>query len=153
MGTEPITHEYLLRCSPEHAFDAYAVRIGDWWPAMYSADASTFSGVSIEPHVGGAVLEEHRDGETHRWGEVTAWERGRLLSYTSTLAQTRESPSVIMVRFSPAGAGCRMIFEHGGWNERNQDDRRKFGDWPLILARFVELAEPPADKSASEGSG
>jgi superfamily II DNA/RNA helicase len=30
-------------------------------------------------------------------------------------------------------------------NERNEADRAKFGDWPDILARFVDVAERGAD--------
>ena len=87
------------------------------------------------------MIELHTGGQRYQWGEVTAWEPGERLSCTSTLAQTRESPSEIVVTFEPAADGCRVRFEHGGWDERYEADRRKFGDGPLILAGFVELAE------------
>jgi hypothetical protein len=68
------------------------------------------------------------------------WEPGRRLVYTSTLALTREHPSEISVRFTPHGQGCRMRFEHGGWNAGNASYRAKFGDWALILDRYAALA-------------
>jgi hypothetical protein len=34
-----------------------------------------------------------------------------------------------------------VVFEHGGWNERNAEYRDKFGDWPTILGGFVALAD------------
>ncbi len=49
MSSEPITHEYLLSCSPEHAFDVYVKRIGEWWHPDHTANAATLEGVTIEP--------------------------------------------------------------------------------------------------------
>ena len=45
------------------------------------------------------------------------------------------------MQFEQEDRGCTVRFEHGGWNERNSADRRKFGDWPLLLGRFAALAE------------
>ena len=148
MSVEPIRHEYHVRCTPDHAFESYAYGIGRWWPGTYSADAATFNDVHIEPRVGGAVIESHEGGETYRWGEVLVWAPGERLTYTSTLAQTRESPSEITVTFRPDDDGCLVVFEHGGWDEHNEPDRRKFGDWPLILSRFVDMAEDKASRSS-----
>ena len=149
MSLEPIRHEYHLRCTAERAFDTYA-DIGRWWPGTYTADAATFSGVHIEARVGGSVIESHEGGRSHRWGEVTVWAPGVRLAYTSTLGQTDDSPSEITVTFSPEEGGCRVVFEHGGWDERNEPDRRKFRDWPLILSRFVDMAE--AGTTGTSGS-
>ena len=41
--------------------------------------------------------------------------------------------------FVAAGAGCTMRFAHGGWTEANASARPKFGDWGVILERFVAL--------------
>jgi hypothetical protein len=30
---------------------------------------------------------------------------------------------------------------HGGWTEASAAVREKFGDWPVLLDRFVELAD------------
>jgi len=141
MSLDPIRHEYVVGCTPDRAFDTYANRIAEWWDPRYTANPDTFDGVSIEPHVGGEVVETHRGDQRIPWGNVTVWEPGRQLSYTSTLAQTHESPSEITVRFTPDGDRCRVAFEHGGWNEGNKQARSKFQDWPVILARFVALAE------------
>jgi hypothetical protein len=37
----PITHEYRLQCSSEHAFSTYTGRIGEWWDARYTANPET----------------------------------------------------------------------------------------------------------------
>jgi hypothetical protein len=66
------------------------------------------------------------------------------LAHTSTLAQTREHPSEITVRFAANNAGCTVNFEHGGWVEGNASYRAKFRDWPIILRRFASVTEQTA---------
>jgi hypothetical protein len=34
-----------------------------------------------------------------------------------------------------------MRFEHGGWTEANAAGRKKFGDWRVMLDRFVAFAD------------
>jgi hypothetical protein len=136
----PITYEYDLRCGAEEAFATYTGRIGEWWEARYTANADTFESVTIEPRFGGRVYETHSDGARYDWGEVTVWEPGRRLVHTFTLAQDPAHPSEVSVEFVPAGDGCEVRFAHGGWTDANVADRKKFGDWPVMLDRFAALA-------------
>jgi hypothetical protein len=136
----PIVHGYVLRCSAERAFATYVDRIGEWWDPRYSANAETFEAVTIERRVGGRVYATHADGVVHAWGEVTAWERGRLLAHTFTLAQDAGRPSEVTVEFAPEGELCTVRLSHGGWTDANAQARAKFGDWPVLLERFVALA-------------
>jgi hypothetical protein len=125
VALEPIRHEYALRCSPEAAFATYTERIGEWWDARYTANADTFETVTIEPRLGGRVYATHSDLGEHEWGEVTAWEPGRRLVHSFTLAQDPAHPS--------RGRGRVR-----GWTEANAAAREKFGD--LMLGRFAALA-------------
>jgi uncharacterized protein YndB with AHSA1/START domain len=136
----PIGLEYALPCSPEHAFAVYTGRIGDWWDPDYTANAGTLQGVTIEPRVGGRVYATHSDMGEHEWGEVTVFDPGRRLVHTFTLAQDPESPSEVTAELVADGDGCVLRFAHGGWTEDNVADRKKFGDWPLLLDRFAALA-------------
>jgi hypothetical protein len=146
-STSPITYEYSLGCSAEHAFATYTGRIGEWWDPRYTANAETLQGVTIEPRVGGRVYATHSDMGKDDWGEVTVWEPGRRLVHTFTLAQDVEHPSEVAVEFAPgggqgaAGTSCTLRFAHGGWTEANAAVRKKFGDWPVMLDRFVALAD------------
>lgn len=142
---EPIRHEFTVPVSPGDAFDLFAG--GRWWDPAYTADPETFAGLTIGPGVGGAVVEHHRDGRSVTWGRVTVWEPGHRLAYTSTLAQSLDPPSEISVTFEPGEPGdsggtngAAVSFEHGGWTETNIQERSKFGDWPVILERFEQLA-------------
>jgi hypothetical protein len=139
---EPIRLEYDLRCSAVAAFDAYAGRIGEWWDPRYTASADTLETVVIEPRVGGRVFARHSDLVVDDWGEVTVWEPGRRLVHTFALAQDPTHPSEVAVEFvSGAAGGCTLLFVHGGWTDANAGVRSKFGDWRVLLDRFVALAD------------
>jgi hypothetical protein len=135
-----IAFEYSLPCSPEHAFDTYVGRIGEWWHPDYSASAETLHGVTIEPRVGGRVYATHSDLGQHEWGEVTVFEPGRRVAHTFSLAQDPAHPTEVTAEFAAEGGGCTLRFVHGGWTEANAADRRKFGDWRVLLDRFSALA-------------
>ena len=141
----PITQEYPLGCTAEHAFATYTGRIGEWWDARYTANAETLQGVTIEPWVGGRVYATHSDIGEDDWGEVTVWEPGHRLVHTFTLAQDPEYPSEVAVEFAPVeGQGSTLQFAHGGWTEANAAVRNKFRDWRVLLDRFAMLAEADA---------
>ncbi len=60
--------------------------------------------------------------------------------HSFALAQDPAHPSEVAVEFVPDGDGCLVRFAHGGWTEANVADRKKFGDWPVMLDRFAALA-------------
>lgn len=141
MSLDPIRVDLRVAVPPADAFAAFTA-IGRWWDPRYTADASAFRDVLVEPRVGGAVAEVHADGTTLPWGAVSAWAPGERFAFASTLAQTREHPSEVAVVFEAAdGGGTRVAFEHGGWHEGNASDRGRFSDWPQLLARFRAYAE------------
>jgi hypothetical protein len=144
MDTGPIAYAYDLSCSAERAFDVYVNCIGEWWHPKYTANPETLKAVTIEPGVGGRVYATHNDLGEIDWGRVIVWEPPRRLVHTFTLAQSQNHPSEVSVSFVPNGDGCRVEFEHGGWSEDNVSHRSKFSDWPIILDRFVRLANGTA---------
>lgn len=140
-GPGPLHHRLELRCSSAHAFGVFTGRIGRWWDPAYAPDPETFTGVTIEPRVGGEVLMLSRSSEPYQWGTVTTWDSGREYAQTFSLAQDPDHPSALTVRFRPTDTGCVVDFEHGGWTPHNALAREKFSDWPHLLRRFAELAE------------
>lgn len=142
MPEPAIAFEYRLGCDAEHAFAVYAERIAEWWDRRYTASAGTLETVTIEPGVGGRVYATHSGLGEHDWGEVTAWEPGRRLAHTFHLAQDPAHPSEVVVEFaSSEDGGCVVRFAHGGWTDANARERKKFGDWPVLLDRFAALAD------------
>ncbi|GAA1619623.1 hypothetical protein GCM10009744_02880 [Kribbella alba] len=136
MGFEAIVHEYDLRCGAEQAFEVYVA--GQWWHPKYTPDPGSFEKLTIGPE---SVVLTHRGLGEFVIGQVVESSPPSRLVYTSTLAQTPEWPSEITVAFTPGADGCHIGFEHGGWNDGNAADRKKFSDWPEILDRFVALAD------------
>jgi uncharacterized protein YndB with AHSA1/START domain len=141
MVSEAIVLDYDLRCDVARAFDVYVGSAGTWWTASYTPEPGTFERFTIGPGAGAPVVFSHRGSEDFVIGQVTVWEPPHRLAHTWALAQTAEHPSEISVTFTPAGEATHFHFEHGGWNDGNAQFREKFGDWPLILAAFVTLAE------------
>ena len=136
----PIAHEYVLPRPVEDAFETYVARIGEWWDPRYTANPETLEAVTIEPRVGGRVYARHTDIGEDEWGVVTVWEPGRKLVHTFALAQDPAHPSEVSAEFVPDDeATCTLRFAHGGWNEANAAVRPKFGDWRVILDRYVAL--------------
>ncbi|MGN6238869.1 MAG: hypothetical protein ACTHNI_03915, partial [Cellulosimicrobium cellulans] len=86
MSLAPIVHELRLACPVEVAFDTYVDRIAEWWPPGYTDDAGSFSGLVVEPVVGGRVVASHGADEKV-WGRVTLWERATHLAHTFTPGQ------------------------------------------------------------------
>jgi len=137
---DPIRHQVRVACSPERAFEAFTVEMGAWWDPDYSPDPASYTGIRVEPLVGGIVALVH-GGAAYAFGEVTVWEPGERFAQTWTLAMDPSHPSSLDVRFEPVEGGCRVRLEHGGWNAGNAAFRDKFGDWPHLLGRYVEAAE------------
>ena len=82
------------------------------------------------------------DGSAYPWGTVTAWEPPGHYAQDFTLAQDPDHPSRIDVWFEAAdGATTRLRFSHGGWTAGNVAGRARFSEWPILLDRFVALAE------------
>lgn len=135
---EPIRLERSLPVSPETAFAAFTERIGEWWDPTYSADPATFTGAVVEGREGGRVYGRHSDLGEVAWGRVAAWEPGRRLAWSWTLAQDATHPSLVEVTFEPDEHGSLMCLSHGGWDAHNARYRHKFGDWPRIVDGFVE---------------
>ena len=142
MPVEPIRHEFVVRCPASHAFEVYVHDIGRWWLPTYCEGPGDYQGVVIEPKLGGSVYETHTDGTSHRWGEVTDWEPGRRLRYTTNLGHRDPlRPSEIVVEFSDEASGCQVDFSHGGWDDDNKHERVKFTEWQLLLNSYIAHAE------------
>ena len=134
----PIEHEYVVACSPEHAFAVYTGEIDTWWPDGYSPPGKEH--VLIEPEVGGACTMLLADGTAYPWGRVVSWEPPGHYAMDFTLAL--DHPSRIDVWFDQMEEGrTRLRFSHGGWNAGNVAGRTRFSEWPIILHRFVAIAE------------
>jgi hypothetical protein len=141
----PIELAYDLDCPEDVAYDAFTLRIDEWWHPAYAPPG--LERVEIEPRAGGRTMMHLEDGTTYTWGTVTVWEPPHHYAQSFGLAQDPDHPSTLAVWFDPRGArgrsrpGCRFRFSHGGWTAANLGDRARFSEWDILLGRFVALAE------------
>jgi hypothetical protein len=135
----PIEHEYVVRCSPGRCFNVFTQEINDWWHPAYAPPGLTE--VRLGTIAGAPCYMRIADGSAYQWGTTTVWETHHY-AMDFTLAQDPDHPSRIDVRFEDSPLGeTRMVFSHGGWTAGNVAGRARFSEWPILLDRFVALAE------------
>ena len=149
----PVRKTVRVNAAPAHAFEAFALRLGRWWPASHSIGRAPLKDVVIEPRAGGRWYELGQDGSECDWGIVLAWEPpGRLLLGWHLDAEFRHDPAAateVELRFiAESPAVTRVELEHRGL-ERLGDQadllRGKIdspGGWTGLLERYREAAGP-----------
>lgn len=143
--TEPLRITLPVRCAPEHAFEVWTARIGQWWPTSHSVSAVAGVEVVLQPRVGGRIFERAPSGEEHDWGLVTVWEPPRRLGYTWHLRVDRADATDVEIVFADPGDGTTMLeITHTGWERlgaRGPERREANGrGWSGLLPHFVEHA-------------
>lgn len=154
-----------LPASPTLAFDAFAERLADWWPAAthsLSRDAATTCRMVLER--GGALEERAPDGSWHRWGALQVVEPGRRLRFTWHPGREPESAQWVDVLFESAGGGSRATLTHGGWEALGEIApilrreyvagwQRVFGElYPAFLERLVNQCRNAAASRFPSGA-
>jgi uncharacterized protein YndB with AHSA1/START domain len=112
-------------CDPDTAFSLFTRDIGRWWKrgTRYWNDADRgrelrFEPPSAESPAGGRLIEvyDQETGAGFELGRVLAWEPGKRLVFTWRQDDWGPAESTeVEVRFERAGAGTRVVVEHGGW--------------------------------------
>jgi uncharacterized protein YndB with AHSA1/START domain len=142
---EPIRLGLDLACPPDHAFEVWTGRIGQWWPADHTVTGDPDLTIVLEGRPGGRIFERTADGTEHDWGEVTVWEPPRRLVYLWHLKRDRSEATEVEIRFlDPGGGSTRVEIEHRGWERlgaAGEDWRdRNRGGWATLLPHYVEGA-------------
>jgi uncharacterized protein YndB with AHSA1/START domain len=137
-----------LAASPERAYDVFVSEPTRWWPAEHTVNTSPIKTVVIEPKVGGRWYEEGEDGSQKEWGKVLALEPGKrvLLDWQmdGAYAFSPDFHTEVEARFTAAGGGCRVEFEHRGleaYGDGAAQMREMLGSpggWPLEVAGLVK---------------
>jgi uncharacterized protein YndB with AHSA1/START domain len=142
----PLELDYEIDCSPEHAFTMWTERFGSWWPRGHTVSGDPATDVVLEPKVGGRIFERSPEGAEIDWGEITAWDAPRQLSYLWHLSRDRSDATDVTITFVPLDDGrTRVEILHRGW-ERLGSDGPSYRDaningWGSLLPHFVEACE------------
>lgn len=136
---DALRHVVTVACDQQAAFDLFTTGMGSWWDPAYTPDPASFTGLDVEPEVGGVVAL--RTGDTaHPIGRVLVWDPPRRYAQTFWLGLDPEHPTRLDVRFDAVDDVCTVVFEHGGWTPHNRTSRTRFSDWSVLLGRFAEAA-------------
>ena len=107
-----------VEATPEEAFDVFAQRPLEWWPAHHVFVTDRRS-ITIEPVVGCRYYETGADGTTIDWGTVVEWDRPRRLVLTWRMGPGWRPvyddalASLIEVDVTPTGPGtCEVALTH-----------------------------------------
>lgn len=129
-------HEVVVAVGLKRAFAKYTAEIGTWWPRSHRLGEHGIASVTVEPEVGGRILQTDRAGTEHVWSTIRVWEppdrfvASWELGPTFELQADAELASEFEVRFSPVGDS----------NTRVQLEHRDFGRHGAEAAPVIEAA-------------
>lgn len=108
-----------VAASPERAFEAFTVEIGQWWrPSPLFAFTPRDPGVlSFEPGEGGRLVETLASGKVFEIGKVRVWSPPSRLVFgwrQATFAPGQDTR--VEIRFEAVGEETRITVEHTGWD-------------------------------------
>jgi uncharacterized protein YndB with AHSA1/START domain len=153
--TEPIQISFDVDCPVAHAFEVWTERIANWWPRSHTVSAEAGTDVVPERHVGGRIYERTKGGNEHEWGEVTAFEPPRRLSYLWHIRRDRADATEVQISFTSVDASTtRVEIEHRGWERLGAQAEswrdRNCAAWDTLLPRYRDAL---AGVLGGEGSG
>ena len=138
LKVEPIVRSVEVDCSREEAFRVFTERFADWWPlALYSIHKDGAENCGMEPGVGGRIFERTKDGKTHEWGSVIAWDPPRRVVFTWYPGRKRDFGETVEVEFRVVAVGTRITVTHRGW-DRAGAQASIASQWMSILSICAE---------------
>lgn len=145
---EPIVKNLILPITAAQAFDLYTGQMLRWWPvATHSLSANSGNtpiDLTVEPRVGGRVMETLFDGSTAPWGTITHWHPGRLFAMTWHVGRPEDEASHIRVEFEDTATGCKLCLIHDNWaalGDAGASLRENYHTgWDGVLAAYAAAA-------------
>ena len=139
--------------SPQRAFEAFTVEIGQWWTPnpLFRFTPRDPGVLSFEPGPQGRLVETRANGKVFEVGKVRAWEPPRRLVFgwrQATFAPGQDTE--VEVLFEAVGEETRVSVTHTGWDTVPAEHvaRHGFPDlvfmrrhaewWRALLASFSE---------------
>lgn len=146
----PVRKSVIVKATPEHAFEVFALRIDRWWPKTHGIGSAPVRKSVIEPFVGGRWHTTFEDGTEAVVGHVRVWQPGKqfVVSWeinASWKPDTRaEFASEVDVRFiADAAGGTRVELEHRNFERMGAAEGETMrgaveNGWPGMLALFAK---------------
>ena len=147
MKLAPVVKSTVVALDPAAAFELFTAGLTRWWPlATHSCAGAAAREVTIEPRVGGRVIEYANDGSVAPWGTVLAWEPPHRFAMTWHPQTDPAQATRLEVRFSSVDEGrCQVELSHDGWQARGDAAatvrERYDGGWVAVLQRYAAAAQ------------
>ena len=144
-----VIRNVVVSASPEAAYEAWAGRIGDWWPLSRHSVYKTNNAVAL---IDDEIVETSSTGETSVWGRILEANPPDNLSFTWHPGRGPEAASTVAVDFVPISEGRTLVrLTHSGWEIFDEPaaarDEYRNG-WPTVLAGFRNAVP---DDDAADG--
>jgi len=142
---QEVRSSVTVKLPPDEAFRLFTERIGGWWPrdrhSVFGAEAT----VTMEPRLGGRVIESSADGQTSKWGTITEWQPGERMALTWHPGDEAELATLVEVTFSEAPDGGTLVdLLHTGWGVHGAEaaaSAASYRDgWPTVLESLAKAA-------------
>ena len=139
-----ISRDLRVTVPPARAWRAWVVHIDLWWPQGHRRFGE--SRLSLEPGVGGRLVETAADGQEALFGVVVGWEPPTRLAYDFFPGSSPEHPTRVVVTFAEEGEGTRVEVRHSlgamppeQWAQRNVRFAQR---WDHLLPHFPPTELP-----------
>jgi uncharacterized protein YndB with AHSA1/START domain len=112
----PIQSSVRVSWTAQQAFERFTTGIGSWWPiASHSVGTRDSERVSLDPRVGGEIVERIRGGKESVWGTVLEWNPPTHVTLAWHPGREPASATRVEVRFIPEAGGTHVLLTHSGW--------------------------------------
>lgn len=138
---EPLHFSFTVECNLQHAFDTWTRKTTTWWPKDHTITGDLDATVTIEPFVGGRILEHAPGGREHEWGAIVAWEPPRRFAYHWYITSDASDASLVEIEFRDIDSGTRIEIHHSGWERLGSGaDLRRLNQrgWSALIPAFVD---------------
>jgi uncharacterized protein YndB with AHSA1/START domain len=150
-----VRHGVVVPGTPQTAFAAFTERMGEIKPKEHNLLGAPIVSTTLEPRVGGHIVDRAEDGTECRWARILVFEPPDRLVFSWDIGPTwqleadPDNASEVEVRFLAEGPlhtrvelEHRHLDRHGpGWPAVRDGVDDALG-WPLYLARYADLLEP-----------
>ena len=117
---DPIVKTIDVPCPQQRAFEIF-VDMASWWPlekrsmSLYQAGGPAKS-LSVEPRLGGRIVETAADDAEHHWGTFRAFDSHAHLQLDFHMGLPADRCGQVDVTFTPLDTGTtRVELVHSNW--------------------------------------
>lgn len=146
--TAPVKKIIEVKVDQAAAFRTFTERIGDWWPvSTHSIEPEETVAIEMGCHLGGSIMERHRDGSTATWGEVLAWDPPHRVVFSWNPSYEERPSTEVEVQFvAIAASETRVELQHRGWERLGDAGTSMRADyesgWVVVLQLYDDAATP-----------